>query len=175
MSGRSRVSQHFLSDRPFKTGTNSQHRTFCWTELGCVDFRCISCVLYMNIYVRICAVKRRVLLSLRNQGQEALLIQRDGIMRSFPVRIDRLLFLFPAFGIRAKSCRVSPYVRTLWNEQYLCTTVRTLGGLWEECLCYSRWCTWALYSIHVETTVYSTRFPIVRTSAATHCTIVFKR
>lgn len=127
---------------------------FLSTELGCVCFRCIMWVKYKYIYENMCkALCFVTALSIRNQGQEAILIQTDGIVRSFPVRVFTNSYNWPiclpvSWGWDL--CKVLWGVAMCPNSfEMNNTSVRKHWRTLERMSRYSRWRTRALYSIHV--------------------------
>lgn len=93
-------------------------------------------------------------LSIRNQGQEAILIQTDGIVRSFPVRVFTNSYNWPiclpvSWGWDL--CKVLWGVAMCPNSfEMNNTSVRKHWRTLERMSRYSRWRTRALYSIHVQ-------------------------
>ncbi len=133
---------------------------FLSTELGCVYFRCIIYI-YKYICENMCCKSLcfvSAFLSLNKQkkkGQEAILIQRDGIMSSFPVRLFADSHNWPICLPVSRGwdlCKVVWGVRILFEwtiPLYHCTKDWKTS---ERMFCYSRWLTRALNSIHVSTT-----------------------
>lgn len=115
-----------------------EHHKWTFFRLNLAVF--ISYVLYINIYVRICAVKVCFVSALMSQKKKLKITSGTGsnthsevnfLSGSSPtLTIGRFVFLFPEVGICAKFCGASAY---FLNEQYLCTTVRKIGKPLTEC------------------------------------------